>query len=84
MVSSRKALFLRKPFSVHLLLSLILRSLDRCGGNDFGFTVNDVLADFQLQGYSSTASEVRAAVNDLSQEGHIYSTIDEEHFQNSY
>lgn len=79
MVSSRKALFFCISFSLHL--SLTLRSLDRLGLSDVGCTVDEILAELQSQGYSFTGFEVMPAVNSLLLEGHIYSTIDEAHFQ---
>ncbi|KAL7490723.1 hypothetical protein ACHAWT_000883 [Skeletonema menzelii] len=54
-----------------------LRSLRRTErGHNFG----TMLADFQLRGLSATKSELRLAVEDLSNEGHIFTTIDEDHF----
>lgn len=47
--------------------------------SDTGVNINNIIKDLAPQGYSE--SEVKAAVNDLSNEGHIYSTIDEDHFQ---
>jgi hypothetical protein len=47
--------------------------------NDVGVYINTIVADLVSQGY--TEGEVRSAVRYLSNEGHIYSTIDENHFQ---
>jgi len=47
--------------------------------SDTGVNVGDINNQLAGQGYSE--KDVRNAINDLSNEGHIYSTIDEEHYQ---
>mmetsp|Transcript_22020 Transcript_22020/g.33657 ORF Transcript_22020/g.33657 Transcript_22020/m.33657 type:complete len:272 (+) Transcript_22020:129-944(+) len=47
--------------------------------NDTGVNIHTIVQDLASQGYSE--GEVRNAVSHLSNEGHIYSTIDENHFQ---
>ena len=47
--------------------------------NDMGVNIENVINDLASQGYSE--GEVRNAVESLSNEGHVYSTIDENHFQ---
>jgi len=55
-------------------------SLRKLGTNvDTGVNVNNIIEDLAPQGYSAT--DVRNAMSELANEGHIYSTIDEEHFQ---
>jgi replication factor A2 len=55
------------------LLHLSLENMDS------GVNINTIINDLVSQGYSE--SEVRSTMNHLSNEGHIYSTIDEDHFQ---
>jgi len=46
---------------------------------DTGVYINTIVADLVSQGYAEV--EVRNAVSYLANEGHIYSTIDENHLQ---
>ena len=47
--------------------------------NDTGANISDIINSLQSNGYSE--GEVRTAIENLSNEGMIYSTIDEAHFQ---
>ena len=47
--------------------------------SDTGVHINQITGELSTQGYS--AGDIRNAINDLSNEGHIYSTIDEDHYQ---
>ena len=49
--------------------------------NDAGVFVSEIWLDLQSQGYSATPFDVRRVVDDLSNEGVVYSTIDENHIQ---
>ena len=44
-----------------------------------GIHVDQIIQQVASQGYS--AGEIKNVINNLSNEGHIYSTIDENHFQ---
>jgi hypothetical protein len=44
-----------------------------------GIHVNTIIGELTTQGYS--AAEIKDSINTLSNEGLIYSTIDENHFQ---
>lgn len=57
----------------------MLLSLTISASNDGGVHVDQIAAGISSQGFSS--DDVMNAVNYLSNEGHIYSTIDELHFQ---
>ena len=46
---------------------------------DMGANISDIINSLQSNGYSE--GEVRTAIENLSNEGMIYSTIDEAHFQ---
>mmetsp|Transcript_10277 Transcript_10277/g.21701 ORF Transcript_10277/g.21701 Transcript_10277/m.21701 type:complete len:275 (+) Transcript_10277:71-895(+) len=48
-------------------------------GNDSGVHVNDIEAQVSSQGFSS--ADIKGAISYLQNEGHIYSTIDEQHVQ---
>ena len=64
------------------LRDAILEIVRRLGpNNDMGVTVGEIRLDLLSQGYSITDLEVRRVIEDLSNEGHLYSTIDESHFQ---
>ena len=45
-----------------------------------GIHVNDIVAQVSSKGGYS-AAEIKNVINNLSNEGHIYSTIDENHYQ---
>jgi DNA replicative helicase MCM subunit Mcm2 (Cdc46/Mcm family) len=47
--------------------------------SDSGVHINQIKASVASQGFSE--SDVMKAINELSNEGHIYSTIDEQHYQ---
>lgn len=47
--------------------------------SDSGVHINQIKASLASQGFSD--SDVLKAINELSNEGHIYSTIDEQHYQ---
>ena len=47
--------------------------------NDAGVHVNQITEVVTPQGYS--AGDIKMAINDLSNEGHIYSTVDENNYQ---
>jgi len=48
-------------------------------GSDSGVNINDIIGNLSNKGFS--ANDIRNAINHLSNEGHIYSTIDENHYQ---
>ena len=48
------------------------------GESDHGVDIHDIIRDLASQGYSE--QEVRGAMENLANEGHVYSTIDENHF----
>jgi len=64
--------FALSTYKLTLLLQLSLAE------NDTGVNISMIIEDLAPQGYS--AGEVRTALNNLSNEGHVYSTIDEDHF----
>ena len=47
--------------------------------NDAGAHVNQITEVVTPQGYS--AGDIKMAINELSNEGHIYSTVDENNYQ---
>jgi len=47
--------------------------------NDTGANIMEIINSLQSNGYSE--GDVRTAIENLSNEGMIYSTIDEAHFQ---
>lgn len=47
--------------------------------SDSGVHVNQITAQVSSQGFN--AGDIKNAINNLSNEGHIYSTIDENNFQ---
>ena len=51
----------------------------RSANADAGMHVDAITAQVTLQGYN--AGDIKNAINHLSNEGHIYSTVDENHFQ---
>ena len=64
------------------LRDAILATVRRLGtNNDMGVPIREIWPDLQSQGYSITEEVVDRVVDDLSNEGHLYSTIDENHIQ---
>lgn len=53
-------------------------SIKSYGETDTGVDIQNVIADLASQGFSE--QEVRNAMENLANEGHVYSTIDENHF----
>ena len=47
--------------------------------SDSGVHVNQITAQVSSRGFN--AGDIKNAINNLSNEGHIYSTIDENNFQ---
>ena len=65
------------------LRDAILATVRRLGtNNNAGLSIVRILAALQLQGYPATdLGRVRSVIDDLLNEGDLYSTIDENHFQ---
>ena len=65
------------------LRDAILATVRRLGtNNDAGLSIVRILAALRFQGYPNTdLAKVRSVIDDLSNEGDLFSTIDENHFQ---
>ncbi len=63
---------------INLTNRLCISLLENTGDSDTGAHVNEVLASLRADGFSDV--EVSSALNRLCNEGIVYSTIDEHHF----
>ena len=68
-------------FHPHPFFSRQKRYLKKCAAAnaDAGVHVNQITEMVTQQGY--TAGDIKMAINNLSNEGHIYSTVDENNYQ---
>ena len=69
--------FVARMIVPHCVILILIFLRTTSVGNDSGVHINNIIAS--VQGYSE--GEVRSAINVLSNEGLIYSTIDEDNFQ---
>lgn len=58
----------------------VLNAIKSSNDDESGISVNDILA--QLQG-KYKEEKVREVIDWLSSEGHVYSTIDDDHFKST-
>lgn len=67
------------PMAVEGLEERVLAAFREAGPTDIGASIDTVAA--MLAGHHITPAQVRQAVDALSLEGHLYTTVDENHFK---
>mmetsp|Transcript_21036 Transcript_21036/g.37265 ORF Transcript_21036/g.37265 Transcript_21036/m.37265 type:complete len:315 (-) Transcript_21036:389-1333(-) len=50
---------------------------------DAGYSVQMAFAEVQKQGHKTTENEVKNVIHALSNDGHLYSTVDDDHFKST-
>jgi len=78
-VSYRFTLHFDALWSSVLILLLNHLNFKNIANNDEGVHVNQITVQVSAHGYN--AGDIKNEINNLNNEGHIYSTIDENNFQ---